>query len=56
MRFFDARCNWTANKNTEKYYHIMAEDDYRAESLARQEYARAFRIGQNFVSVNVSNL
>lgn len=56
MRFFDARCNWTANKDTEKYYHIMAEDDYQAEELARQEYARAFHIGQSFVSVNVSYL
>lgn len=56
MRFFDARCNWTANKVDEKYYHIMAEEEYQAEELARQEYARAFHIGQSFVSVNVSNL
>lgn len=56
MRFFDAKCNWTYNKDTEKYYHIMAEDEYQAESLARQEFARAFHIGQSFVIVNVSNL
>ena len=56
MRFFDARCNWTANKVDEKYYHVMAEDEYQAESLARQEYSREFHIGESFVSVNVSNL
>jgi hypothetical protein len=56
MRFFDARCNWTANKVDEKYYHIMAEDEYQAESLAKQEYSREFHIGESFVEVNVSYL
>ena len=56
MRFFDARCNWTANKVDEKYYHIMAEDEYQAESLAKQEYSREFHIGESFVSVAVSYL
>lgn len=56
LQFFDARCNWTANKVDEKYYHIMAEDEYQAEELARQEYARAFHIGQSFVRVHVTRL
>ena len=56
MRFFDARCNWTVNKVDEKYYHIMAEDKYQAEELARQTYAEGFHIGKSFVSVDVSYL
>lgn len=56
LQFFDARCNWTANKRDEKYYHILAEDESQAESLAMQEYANEFRIGQSFVRVHVSRL
>ena len=56
MRFFDARCSWTANKADEKYYHIMAEDEYQAESLAKQEYAKEFHISQDFVEVRSSYL
>lgn len=56
LRFFDARCNWTANKCDEKYYHILAEDESQAGSLAVQEYANEFHIGQSFVQVHVSRL
>lgn len=56
LRFFDARCNWTANKRDEKYYHILAEDESQAESLAVQEYANEFHISQSFTRVNVSHL
>lgn len=56
LQFFDARCNWTANKCDEKYYHILAEDESQAESLAVQEYANEFHIGQSFVQAYVSRL
>ena len=56
LQFFDARCNWAANKCDEKYYHILAEDESQAESLAVQEYANEFHIGQSFVQVYVSRL
>lgn len=56
MQFFDAKCNWTANKDTERYYHILAEDQSQAEALAVQEYARSFHIGQSFVIVRSSYL
>ena len=56
LQFFDARCNWTANKCDERYYHILAEDESQAESLALQEYADESRISQNFVRVHVSRL
>lgn len=56
LQFFDARCNWTQNKRDEKYYHILAEDESQAESLAVQEYANEFHISQSFVRVNVSHL
>ena len=56
MQFFDARCNWTANKSTERYYHVMAEDEYQAEELARQSYAEEFHIGLSFISADVSYL
>ena len=55
-QFFDAKCNWTANKDTERYYHILAEDQSQAEALAVQEYARDFHIGQSFVIVRSSYL
>ena len=56
LQFFDARCNWTTNKCDEKYYHILAEDESQAESLAMQEYANEFHIGQSFVRVHISRL
>ena len=56
LQFFDARCNWTANKDTERYYHIIAEDEYQAESLAKQAYAKEFHISQDFVEVRSSYL
>ena len=56
MQFFDAKCNWTANKQDERYYHILAEDESQAETLAVQEYARNFHIGQSFVIVRSSYL
>lgn len=56
LQFFDARCNWTANKCDEKYYHILAEGESQAESLAAQEYANESHIGQRFVQVHVSRL
>lgn len=56
LRFFDARCNWTTNKCDEKYYHILAEDESQAESLAVKEYANEFHISQSFVQVHVSRL
>lgn len=56
LQFFDARCNWTTNKCDEKYYHILAEDESQAESLAMQEYANEFHIGQRLVQVHVSRI
>lgn len=56
MQFFDAKCNWTSNNDTEKYYHIMAEDVWQAEEMARQTYAEEFHVGKSFVRVDVSYL
>lgn len=53
LKFFDARCNWTMNPDTLRYYQILAEDDWRAEQLARQAYAEEFRISKDFVEVVV---
>lgn len=51
LRFFDARCNWTMNPDTLRYYQILAEDEWQAEQLARQTYAEEFRISKDFVEV-----
>lgn len=53
LKFFDARCNWTMNPDTLRYYQILAEDDRQAEQLARQAYAEEFRISKDFVEVVV---
>lgn len=53
LKFFDARCNWTMNPDTLRYYQILAEDDQQAEQLARQAYAEEFRISKDFVEVVV---
>ena len=49
IRFFDIRCNWTSMKDTERYYHALAEDAYQAESLAIAEYAREMHVGESFI-------
>ncbi len=49
LRFFDILCNWTSMKDTERYYHALAEDAYQAESLAIAEYATEMHVGKSFV-------
>ena len=56
FQFFDAECNWTRNTDTARFYHILAEDRSQAEALAVEEYAREFRISQNFIEVISSQL
>lgn len=53
LRFYDAKCNWTWNKDTEKYYQILAEDQWQAEDLARKTYANEFHISESFVDVKL---
>lgn len=53
LKFFDARCNWTMNTDTLRYYQILAEDRWQAEEIARQTYAKEFHISKNFVEVVV---
>lgn len=51
LKFFDARCNWTMNTDTLRYYQILAEDKWQAEDIAKQTYADEFHISKNFVEV-----
>ena len=53
LKFFDARCNWTVNTDTLRYYQILAEDKWQAEDIAKQTYADEFHISKNFVEVVV---
>ena len=53
LKFFDARCNWTMNTDTLRYYQILAEDKWQAEDIAKQTYADEFHISKNFVEVVV---
>ena len=53
LKFFDARCNWTMNPDTLRYYQILAEDQWQAKELARQTYAEEFHISKDFVEVVV---
>lgn len=53
LKFFDARCNWTMNADTLRYYQILAEDKWQAEDIAKQTYADEFHISKNFVEVVV---
>lgn len=53
LKFFDARCNWTMNTDTLRYYQILAEDKWQAEDAARRDYADEFHISKNFVEVVV---
>ena len=36
-------------KDTERYYHALAEDAHQAESLAIVEYAREMHVSESFV-------
>lgn len=56
LQFFDAKCNWTRNAETARFYHILAEEQSQAEMLAVKEYANEFHISQNYVDVVSSNL
>lgn len=53
LKFFDARCNWTLNKDTLRYYQILAADRWEAEDIAKQTYADEFHISKSFVEVVV---
>lgn len=53
LKFFDARCNWTMNTDTLRYYQILAKDKWQAEDIAKQTYADEFHISKNFVEVVV---
>lgn len=53
LKFFDARCNWTMNTDTLRYYQILAEDKWQADDIAKQTYAKEFHIIKDFVTVVV---
>ena len=53
LKFFDAICNWTLNKDTLRYYQILAADRWEAEDIAKQTYADEFHISKNFVDVKL---
>ena len=53
LKFFDARCNWTMNADTLRYYQILAEDKWQADDIAKQTYAKEFHISKDFVTVVV---
>lgn len=49
LRFFDVKCNWTYIKDTERYYHVLAEDAHQSESLAISRYSDDLHVGESFV-------
>ena len=53
LKFFDARCNWTMNTDTLRYYQILAEDKWQADDIAKQTYAKELHISKDFVTVVV---
>lgn len=51
LKFYDFRCNWTANQDTQCFFHVLAHSYEQAEDTARKEYARKHYISENFVKV-----
>lgn len=49
LRFFDVKCNWTTSHSSERYYHVLSEDAYRAEKSAISRYSDELHIGESFV-------
>ena len=49
LKFYEFRCNWTSNRQTEDYYHVLAYSHTQAEEMAIKEYAKTRHIAENFV-------
>jgi hypothetical protein len=53
LKFFEAKCNSTWNLETERYYQILATDEWQAENIAKQTYAKKFHVKEYFVDAKL---
>lgn len=51
LEFYDFRCNWTTNQETQCFFQVLAHSYEQAEDIARKEYAKKYRVSENFVEV-----
>ena len=53
LQFFEAKRNSTWNLETERYYQILATDEWQAENIAKQTYAKEFHVKEYFVDAKL---
>lgn len=53
LQFFEAKCNYTWNLETERYYQILADDKWQAKNIAKRTYTEEFHVKEYFVDVKL---
>ncbi|RMI79761.1 hypothetical protein ABNB56_07115 [Streptococcus iniae] len=51
LNFYDVRCNFGVNRQTQAFYHVFAYSRTQAEEMAIKEYARTNYITEKLVVV-----
>ena len=51
LKFYDIRCNWGVNRQTQAFYHVLAYSRTQAEEMAVKEYARTRHITEKWVVI-----
>ena len=51
LKFYEIRCNWGVNRQTQAFYHVLAYSRTQAEEMAVKEYARTHHITEKWVVI-----
>ena len=51
LKFYEIRCNWGINRQTQAFYHVLAYSRTQAEEMAKKEYARTHYITEKWVVI-----
>lgn len=51
LKFYEIRCNWTVDRQTQAFYHVLAYSRTQAEEMAIKEYARTHYIAKKWVVI-----
>ena len=51
LKFYEMRCNWTVDRQTQAFYHVLAYSRTQAEEMAIKEYARTHYIAEKWVVI-----
>lgn len=49
LKFYEFRCNWTVNRQTQAFYHVLAYSYTQAKEMVIKEYAKTHYIAEKWV-------